>query len=344
MSPTDGKGSKSRLMTLPNELFIEVASHLDSFKDLNSLVRTSRFFHTMFNPHLYRLAVAADDAVLDVIVGWVLRRCRLASLTLLLDHGLSVNHMVHTVGIFKETMLHLLCEVDDQERSAALAQLLIQRGANMAAKVLHEAIAYDNCEIAAVFLANGADSNAANNLGYTPLYIAIGRAKNARMVNLLIAHGAAIDARNEDGDTPLLSAVREENYDVIPVLLAHGADGAAHNNYGETTLHYASTWRDSDHHELAKDLLEHGAVVNATDMMGKTPLHWLIEYHQGACLLMAKLLLENGADVNAVSNDGLSPLQLALSGECSPEVLALLFKHWCRCQLNREESRLMSRI
>jgi hypothetical protein len=56
-------------MTLPNELFLEVASHLKSFKDLNSLVRTSRFFHGMFNIQLYRRAVAADRRVLDGIVG-----------------------------------------------------------------------------------------------------------------------------------------------------------------------------------------------------------------------------------------------------------------------------------
>jgi hypothetical protein len=59
-----------------------VASHLKSFKDLNSLARTSRFFHMMFNPHLYRRAIAADRIVLDGIVGWVLSGHRLASLRL----------------------------------------------------------------------------------------------------------------------------------------------------------------------------------------------------------------------------------------------------------------------
>jgi hypothetical protein len=59
--------SPAPLMKLPNELFFEVASHLESFKDLNSLLRTNRFFHTLFNSHLYRLAVAAGKSVLEEI-------------------------------------------------------------------------------------------------------------------------------------------------------------------------------------------------------------------------------------------------------------------------------------
>jgi hypothetical protein len=80
------------LLTLPNELISEVASRLESFEDLDSLVRTSRFFHTLLNTHLYRRAVAADDPIREDIVRWVLPQYRLASLTLLLDNGLSAHH------------------------------------------------------------------------------------------------------------------------------------------------------------------------------------------------------------------------------------------------------------
>jgi hypothetical protein len=187
--------SKSALMTLPNELFLKVASHLKSFKDLNSLIRTSRFFHGMFNTQLYRCAVAADHFVRDDIVGWVLRRYRLASLTLLLDNGLSVNGtgrflMYHC----EETMLFTLCRLYDQERSVPLARMLIQRGADIEAKngnsdtVLICAIRINNYEIAALLLAHGADLNVVGWRGETPLHIA-----SARMINLLVAHGATVD-------------------------------------------------------------------------------------------------------------------------------------------------------
>jgi ankyrin repeat protein len=334
-----------------------VASHLESFKDLNALVRTSRFFHAMFNPHLYRLAVAANDAVLNKTVVWVLSRYRLASLTLLLDHGLSVNYSGwFGGGLRKGTMLGYLCRLVDQERSAQLARLLIERGADIeddandpstSETVLYKAIWHHNFPIAALLLAHGADCNAICKSGDTLLHCAIrGRAGNdARMVNLLAEHGAAIDGRSKwYGDTPLIFSIRQRHYGNILVLLAHGPDGGAPNNTGMTPLHYASCWFESEHHEVAKYLLEHGAVVNATDERGQTPLHCLLAYHLGDCLFMARLLLDNGADVNAVSNDGLSPLQLAVAHRQSREVIPLLLKRPMQLAVAHRQSREVIRL
>jgi ankyrin repeat protein len=323
-------------MNLPNELFLEVASHLKRFKDLNSLVRTSSFFHGMFNIQLYRRAVAADDAVLNDIVGWVLSRYRLASLILLLDNGLSVNHTGRFPRyMYEGTMLCFLCSwLDDHERSVPLARLLIQRGADMEMKcgtysetAPHEAIFQNNwkSEIAVLLQTHGADPNAGNMRGGTPLHLASGR-NNARMVNLLLAHGAAVDARNVNGDTPLLFAVIWQKYDVIPTLLAHGADAGVHNKRGHTPLHYSSWWFSSQHHELAKSLLEHGASVNATNNGGVTPLHWASAAPQDRGLFMVKFLFENGADVNAISKRARSPLQSAFFLD-NQSVAALLLEH-----------------
>jgi ankyrin repeat protein len=56
-------------------------------------------------------------------------------------------------------------------------------------------------------------------------------------VTLLLAHGAAVDARSTDTtNTPLLIALRYGYTDVIPVLLAHGADSDARDNHGRTPL------------------------------------------------------------------------------------------------------------
>jgi hypothetical protein len=207
-----------------------VASHLESFKDLNSLVRTSHLFHGMFNRHLYRRAVAADRRVLDDIVGWVLKRCRLDSLTLLLDNGLSVNH----TGKFdlygsEKTMLRFLCRcVYPQECATPLARLLIQRGTDLEVKdensetVIYDAIRRHDCDFVALLLAQGADPNAVR-WGDNPVVLAA-KAQDARKVNLLVAHGADINGRGEDGNTPLIVAILWQKYDIIPVLLAHGAD------------------------------------------------------------------------------------------------------------------------
>jgi ankyrin repeat protein len=337
MCSTESIGSKSPLMTLPNELFLQVASHLKGFKDLNSLVRTSGFFHGMFNYELYRRAVTADDVVLDEVVRWVLSEYRLAPLTLLLDHGLSFNY-TGKFGIgFEGTMLRFLCRLDDQERSVPLARLLVQRGADIEVKdsttshggtVLHSAIKHGKGELVELLLAHGADPNGANSWGLTPLHVASKR-NEARIVELLIAHGAFIDRHDGTGYTALFFAFRWDARDVIPVLLAHGADrGAKITDGGWTLLHYASNFWTGDYNGLAKSLLVlAGADVNAIDASGKTPLHFAARgIAEDNGLFMAKFLLENGADVDAICRDGRSPLQEAISRD-NDRVAALLLAH-----------------
>jgi hypothetical protein len=310
MCPTEVTVSKSPLMTLPNELFLDVASHVKSFKDLNSLVRTSRVFHGLFNTQLYRRAVAASYHIRVRIVRRVLSEYRLAALTLLLDNGLSVNHTAQYYSYFypdepNVTMLRFVCERLDQERSVPLVRLLLQRGADTNADdgrqsytVLFRAVKYGYSELAALLLAHGADPNAVVYGGDTPLHCA-NRKNNASMVNLLVTHGAAIDGRNGDGDTPLVLAIRCGNRDIIPVLLAHGAG------------------------------------VNAIDNHGWTPLHWASFVSSN--LFMVELLLENGADVNAISKDGRSPLHHALS-QNKQSVAALLLTHGADVRvLNRRD-------
>jgi ankyrin repeat protein len=352
MDPTEGISSKSLLLDLPNELFFDVASHLESFKDLNSLVRTSRFFHGMFNTHLYRRAIAADRIILNDIVGCVLLGYRLPALTRLLDHGLDVNHIGRFgVSRWEETLLSFLCKLEDQERSAALARLLIQRGADTNSSesgmyrdtLLYTAVYYRNCSIAALLLAHGVDVNATDVNGDTPLHVAcFMHGNNAEMIHLLIAHGADIEARNpEFDDTPLLACSTGH---AMSALLEHGADVGVHDSDGETPWHKFARWAESEHHELARSLLEHDAIVNATDMSGYTPLNNLLLNHMGDPLFITQFLLENGADVNAVSNEGLSILQYALMGRCGEHVVGLLLEHGADVsRLDSDESQLLSR-
>jgi ankyrin repeat protein len=363
MCSTEGISCKSPLLGLPNELFLEVASHLNRFKDLNSLARTSRFFHGMFNPQLYRRAVAANHSVLNRIVDWVLKassdsRCRLASLTLLLDHGLSVNHTGRFCGQrCVETMLGYLCtryEPYDLDTTTSLARLLIQRGADIEAKdsirsqtLLHKAARRSsNCEIVALMLSHhdGAGVNAADMDGRTPLHHASISWRGDEMAKLLIAYGAAVDARDKYGITPLYWAISDGYFNIAQTLLAHGADGSVPDSEGKSLLHYAAACFDSQQHNLVKSLLENGALVNGTDVNGKTPLHYVWEDRlaKDNGLFMAKFLLENGADVNAVSNDGLTPLRYTFSRRYGDSVVALMLEHGADVSvLSKEERRLL---
>ena len=74
-------------------------------------------------------------------------------------------------------------------------------------------------------LAAGADPNARNEAGDTPLFEAATSAADPAPLRALIDAGADVDARDEDGDAPIHRAAgRNSNPDVIAVLLQAGAD------------------------------------------------------------------------------------------------------------------------
>jgi ankyrin repeat protein len=344
--------SKS-LLTLPNELLFEVASNLESFEDLKSLLCTSRFFHTLFKTHLYRRAVAAADPVRADIARWVLSNYRIASLTSLMDNGLSVHQKLRGNGQWTgyQTLLQWLCgHPVDEKLSAPLAQLLIERGADITEKdpidsstPLHLAARKGNAGIIALLLENGAeiDARATYSAAETPLHFAARNPnQHSSIIDLLIANGAAVDARASDDSTPLHLAAAEGNIELIPTLLMHGADPRACDKERHTPLHHV-IWRyfDSDH-GMVKALLEHGADVNAADENGNTPLHLASAFSQSDSLWKVKVLLEYGANVNAHGSDGHSPLKEAFrkfrSGRlsCGPQdeeaavaVIRLLIAH-----------------
>jgi hypothetical protein len=83
-----------------------------------------------------------------------------------------------------------------------------------------------NCEKPfKLFLAKGANVNAPNAHGETPLFKAIFN-EHVRLliIQLLLEHGASVNAANVNGDTALHYAVRLGREDLVQVLLAFGAD------------------------------------------------------------------------------------------------------------------------
>jgi hypothetical protein len=149
---------------------LEVAPHLERFRDLNSLRRTSRFFHTFFGTLLYRRAITANDTARDGIVSWVLSKYRVASLMHLLDSGLSANHKFSD----GRDLLHTLCELDDKERSrwhdcCSNEALTSKQRICFAQRYLHAAVFNGGRGIVALLLEHGADVNAVDIDGLTPL-------------------------------------------------------------------------------------------------------------------------------------------------------------------------------
>ena len=133
--------------------------------------------------------------------------------------------------------------------------------------------------------------------------------------------GAELDARDVLGNTPLHMAVGEgASPDVVQVLLDAGADPNARNDYDVTPLHVApgtGTWPD-----LVRMLLGAGADPNALDRHGLAPLH--LAAGAGAGAEAVQLLLDAGADPNARAHLGLTALHWAVREDAIPEVVQAL--------------------
>ena len=118
---------------------------------------------------------------------------------------------------------------------------------------------------------NGADPHVQGYEGAIPLHSAAMYEKFV-VVQKLIEYGADIDARDEDGCTPLYWASRGTHFkdgSVLRLLLERGADVNAQADDGSTPLHRASAYGTL---EVVRFLLEHGADVEAVDRNGETAL------------------------------------------------------------------------
>jgi len=129
---------------------------------------------------------------------------------------------------------------------------------------------------------------------------------------LLLSHGADVNAVDKDGRTPLHYAAEGGCAEAVKKLLELGADVYAIDSRGQTALHYAVKSLNKDVVELVLH-----AGVNAKDAHGETPLHlalkecarWDAEKEQ--CYKVVKTLIEHGADVGARNAKGRTPLDIA---------------------------------
>jgi ankyrin repeat protein len=140
---------------------------------------------------------------------------------------------------------------------------------------------------------DGADVNASQGDGTTPLHWAVYKV-DRELVAELLAHGAKADVTNEYGSSPLAEGVKLGHSGIVEQLLDAGADVESPNGDGQTALMLAARVGSLD---IAKLLVERGADVNAKEAWrDQTALMWAVD---GSHPELTQFLIDHGADVNA---------------------------------------------
>jgi truncated hemoglobin YjbI len=152
--------------------------------------------------------------------------------------------------------------IADVERDRSCVRLVGLRGQTL----LHDAAMVGEAELAAVLIRSGADPDAREAAGHTPLY----RASSEDVARVLLAAGATVDiASGPTRGTALHHAARRGYVSVAQALLDHGATIDALDAKEETPLRRAVNCRQI---EIVRLLVRHGADPHAADRRGVTPL------------------------------------------------------------------------
>ncbi|HTE21157.1 MAG TPA: ankyrin repeat domain-containing protein, partial [Armatimonadota bacterium] len=253
------------------------------------------------------------------------RAVRPALVRLLVQHGADPNVRDREDG---DTPLLRAADYGTVETIRAL----LQAGARVNAgsrpgreTALMRAVREDQEDVARVLLASGADPEARNRDGATALHDAAGR--SLEMVQLLLSHGASVNAQNGRGDPPLLAAHQAP---VIRTLIEYGADVNLRARHRPSALMWAAKREDREavrllraagahvgllealylgEEQTARRLLRKGGRRKEVGPLNETAL--MVAVNKGM-EDVAEILLTQRIDLNAQDSVGRTALMLAV--------------------------------
>ncbi|XP_074839313.1 neurogenic locus notch homolog protein 3-like, partial [Carettochelys insculpta] len=191
-----------------------------------------------------------------------------------------------------------LAEEDEADDSSAnIISDLICQGANLSAQTdrtgetaLHLAARYARADAAKRLLDAGADTNAQDNTGRTPLHAAVTADAQGVFQILIRNRSTDLDARMVDGSTALILAARLAVEGMVEELIACHADVNAVDELGKSALHWAAAVNNV---EATIALLKNGANKDMQDSKEETPL--FLAAREGS-YEAAKILLDHFAN------------------------------------------------
>ena len=220
---------------------------------------------------------------------------------------------VHIRDSEGSTPLHLAAELGYLD----IVKLLVQNGANIGAKKylsetpLQTAVINDRYEISEYLLENGAEVNT-DDILYGPLMIAVINCQ-VDLVKLLLFHGAAVNVHYQfeyENQTPLQTAIKNQNLKIIKALLKNGADPNYSFN-SEETVPAIDQALEIGNSAIIRMLLKHGAkpVTKLLDTLDKK---CLFEAVKNQDVIGVQDILKSKVDLNIRNRRGFTPLHVAV--------------------------------
>ncbi len=207
----------------------------------------------------------------------------------------------------------------------------------------------DRTGMLTLLIARGADVNASDSQGQTPLVLDLSRGndQDGKVFDFLVSKGASLTAAGNDGLTPIHAAAYQRNVDSVNRLLAHGVSVNLRAGSGDTPLHAAVFSGDP---KTVAALINSGADVNLRNGRGDTPLHLALREagltgnpaasHGGSFggfsygggdapsgKAIVAMLIAHGAKVDLRDQYGLTPLFYTLLNRDDADRLLLLKNH-----------------
>ena len=171
-----------------------------------------------------------------------------------------VQHMVQNV-IYKSGQLSTLYFAQGLDGEAPFKAPMPNEIQEMVAGLLADpligAIIREDHDRVANRIREKADLNKAFQYGWTPLHVAA-YVKNPKIVETLLSAGAAINAQDESGATPLMTALSEGDRESAKILIANGANLEITDKQGQSARDYARNAGMEDLIAGRQELLQSG--------------------------------------------------------------------------------------
>jgi ankyrin repeat protein len=173
-------------------------------------------------------------------------------------------------------------------------------------------LAVDAADLAGVkqAIARGAQPGVLNAAGYSVMSHAV-TLENVAICNELLEHGADADGAGIDESIPpIVCAAIHHNVPILDLLIRHGANVNARTSGGNTALNVAAAM---GHEDVVAALIRAGADVNAADAHGWTPLMSAVSQPESAAVV--ENLLIAGAHPDVADDEGRTAMNIAARGE-----------------------------